>query len=45
MTIVRAVPRKPEPRHGAVAQLGERYTGSVEVDGSIPFGSTMKTLA
>jgi hypothetical protein len=26
--------------HGAVAQLGERYTGSVEVVGSIPIGST-----
>ena len=25
---------------GAVAQLGERYTGSVEVRGSIPLGST-----
>ena len=25
---------------GPVAQLGERYTGRVEVDGSIPFGST-----
>ena len=25
---------------GAVAQLGERLTGSQEVDGSIPFGST-----
>ena len=25
---------------GAIAQLGERYTGSVEVDGSIPSGST-----
>lgn len=26
---------------GAVAQLGERYTGSVEVRGSIPLGSTI----
>jgi hypothetical protein len=25
---------------GAIAQLGERYTGSVEVDGSIPSSST-----
>ena len=25
---------------GAIAQLGERYTGSVEVGGSIPPGST-----
>ena len=25
---------------GAVAQLGERLTGSQEVDGSIPFSST-----
>ena len=28
---------------GAIAQLGERYAGSVEVRGSIPLGST-KTL-
>jgi hypothetical protein len=27
---------------GALAQLGERYTGSVEVVGSSPIGSTMK---
>ena len=27
-------------RHGAVAQLGERMTGSHEVRGSIPLGST-----
>ena len=26
---------------GAVAQLGERYNGIVEVRGSIPLGSTM----
>ena len=26
---------------GAIAQLGERYTGSVEVSGSIPLGSTI----
>ena len=26
--------------YGAVAQLGERMTGSHEVDGSIPFSST-----
>ena len=43
--IVRAVPGTGHHQtishdHGAVAQLGERYTGSVEVDGSIPFGST-----
>ena len=25
---------------GAIAQLGERYAGSVEVDGSIPSSST-----
>ena len=28
-------------RYGALAQLGERYTGSVEVSGSIPLGSTI----
>ena len=27
-------------RNGAVAQLGERHTGSVEVRGSIPLSST-----
>ena len=27
--------------NGAVAQLGERYTGSVEVTGSSPVGSTI----
>ena len=29
---------------GAVAQLGERLTGSQEVDGSIPFSSTILRL-
>ena len=29
-------------RFGALAQLGERYTGSVEVSGSIPLCSTKK---
>ena len=29
---------------GALAQLGERYTGSVEVSGSIPLCSTNVTL-
>ena len=28
------------PKFGAIAQLGERYTGSVEVSGSIPLSST-----
>ena len=28
---------------GAIAQLGERYNGIVEVTGSIPVGSTNKT--
>ena len=31
-------------QNGPVAQLGERYTGSVEVVGSIPIGSTSKSL-
>ena len=34
---------KTEQKHrlkGAVAQLGERYNGIVEVRGSIPLGST-----
>ena len=29
---------------GALAQLGERNTGSVEVSGSIPLGSTINVL-
>jgi hypothetical protein len=31
------------PRCGAVAQLGERLNGIQEVDGSIPFSSTIKS--
>ncbi len=31
---------RPPSRLGAIAQLGERYTGSVEVGGSIPPSST-----
>ena len=31
--------------HGAVAQLGERMTGSHEVRGSIPLGSTNRSTA
>ena len=31
-------------RFGALAQLGERYTGSVEVSGSIPLCSTKQVL-
>ena len=34
------VPARPGPR-GALAQLGERHTGSVEVSGSIPLCSTI----
>jgi hypothetical protein len=30
---------------GAIAQLGERNTGSVEVSGSIPLSSTKNTLS
>ena len=30
---------------GALAQLGERYNGIVEVRGSIPLGSTIKKRA
>ena len=29
------------PSRGAIAQLGERYNGIVEVGGSIPPGSTI----
>jgi hypothetical protein len=28
--------------YGALAQLGERYNGIVEVSGSIPLGSTIR---
>ena len=35
-----AVPNPPQNAFGAVAQLGERYNGIVEVVGSIPSGST-----
>lgn len=31
----------PVAEYGALAQLGERYTGSVEVSGSIPLCSTI----
>ena len=32
------------PKFGAIAQLGERNTGSVEVSGSIPLSSTIFTF-
>ena len=32
------------PGFGALAQLGERYNGIVEVRGSIPLGSTKPTF-
>jgi hypothetical protein len=32
----------PKSSFGAIAQLGERYNGIVEVSGSIPLGSTNK---
>jgi hypothetical protein len=32
-------------RNGAIAQLGERYNGIVEVRGSIPLGSTISFLS
>jgi hypothetical protein len=35
-----AFERKQPEIFGALAQLGERNTGSVEVSGSIPLGST-----
>jgi hypothetical protein len=34
---------KARQKNGALAQLGERNTGSVEVSGSIPLGSTNST--
>lgn len=39
--------RKPKPVDkwlGAIAQLGERYNGIVEVRGSTPLGSTISPL-
>ena len=36
--------RMPVLYLGAIAQLGERNTGSVEVSGSIPLGSTKKKV-
>ena len=41
----RALARSKVKRtHGAIAQLGERYRGMVEVVGSIPPGSTNRNL-
>ena len=37
-------PRKVFNDSGAVAQLGERYNGIVEVRGSIPLGSTINAI-
>ena len=34
----------PVLNYGAIAQLVERNTGSVEVSGSIPLGSTNKLI-
>ena len=36
-----SVPKPSDAYEGAVAQLGERYNGIVEVVGSIPSGSTI----
>ena len=38
-------PSKWRLRFGALAQLGERYTGSVEVSGSIPLCSTIGRIS
>lgn len=37
---MRATQRQDVDESGALAQLGERNTGSVEVSGSIPLSST-----
>lgn len=37
---MRATQRQDVNESGAIAQLGERNTGSVEVSGSIPLSST-----
>ena len=41
---MRATQRQDVDESGAIAQLGERNTGSVEVSGSIPLSSTKNTL-
>ena len=41
LTPLRAVIRLAPQSNGAIAQLGERYNGIVEVGGSIPPGSTI----
>jgi hypothetical protein len=35
---------RPPNGHGAVAQLGERRVRNAEVEGSIPFGSTIPDI-
>lgn len=37
-----APPQSEKMKHGAVAQLGERCVRNAEVEGSIPFRSTMQ---
>lgn len=41
---MRATQRQDVDESGAIAQLGERNTGSVEVSGSIPLSSTKYPL-
>jgi hypothetical protein len=41
---MRAIQTGCLPNFGALAQLGERNTGSVEVSGSIPLSSTKISL-
>lgn len=41
---MRATQRQDVNESGAIAQLGERNTGSVEVSGSIPLSSTNNSL-
>ena len=40
LDLIGAAPYHARSFFGALAQLGERNTGSVEVSGSIPLGST-----
>ena len=46
LDLLASIPREPLTccSHGPVAQLGERHTGSVEVRGSSPRGSTSTIL-
>ena len=39
--VLKSLQNNAKKNYGAIAQLGERYNGIVEVVGSIPIGSTI----